>query len=305
MLLSHSTFRHLHRSGKRNILLKKNNPVFSMRKSKFAMIQLHCSKDSVENQKKALHFAGNAADSGAKFIVLPELYLSMFSRNDMLKESTTIPGPITEQWSAFAKEHSVWLLAGSVLEASDNPERVYNTSILFDDSGNIVGKYRKIHLFDVDIPGGVTVQESSIYKPGKTPFYYPTPFGKIGVGICYDLRFPELFRIYARNKVDVILLPSAFSYYTGERHWKTLLKARAIENQCYIVAPNLVGESPNGVRSYGHSMIVNPWGAVVSEANDMEEGFITGILDRDVTKEYRRQMPALDHMVIHSLIEKK
>jgi predicted amidohydrolase len=196
--------------------------------------------------------------------------------------------------SALARECSIHLCAGSILEAAPGGARAYNTSCLFDPTGRLVARYRKIHLFDVDLPGRVTVRESETRTPGADVVTVPTALGTLGLSICYDLRFPELYRKLAGGGAQVLLVPSAFTFPTGSAHWEVLCRARAIENQCWLVAADQTGMSPHGFADWGESMIVDPWGRVVARAGD-GDGIVTAEIDLGYLARVRRELPCLDH----------
>jgi predicted amidohydrolase len=171
----------------------------------------------------------------------------------------------------------------------------FNTATLFGPDGSLVAAYRKIHLFDVDLPGRVTVKESDLRRAGDEVVCVQTELGRIGLAVCYDLRFPELFRKLADAGAEVIVMPSAFTKPTGQAHWEPLLRARAIENQCFVVAPNQYGVSTHGFEDYGNSLIVDPWGQVVARGPDNEAAVVTAMLDAAVLERVRRELPSLEH----------
>jgi predicted amidohydrolase len=183
---------------------------------------------------------------------------------------------------------------GSILETIPGDARRYNTSCVIDAAGTIVARYRKIHLFDVALPGRVAVQESASRRAGTEPVVAITELATVGCSICYDLRFPELYRRLARDGAEVLLVPSAFTAPTGAAHWEVLCRARAVENQCYLLAPNQCGPSPHGHRDFGNSMIVDPWGTILARAGDAED-VLTAELDGAELARIRRELPALEH----------
>ena len=207
-----------------------------------------------------------------------------------------IPGPMSERFAALARQHGIFLLAGSYGESSDVPDRFYNTSLLFGPDGDVLAKYRKIHLFDVTIGEHVIAKESSRVIPGTETVTTNTPFGRVGLSICYDIRFPELYRSMALAGATLAFAPANFTLYTGKDHWETLLRARAIENGLYIIAPAQIGRIPNGHQSYGRSMIVDPWGTVVACAPD-RAGVTVATIDLDAVGETRARLPSLHHRV--------
>ena len=189
----------------------------------------------------------------------------------------------------------MYLLAGSILEVSDSEGRAYNTSVLIGPETGIIAKYRKIHLFDVDIEGEAPIRESEFRRPGDAVVVADTPLCPMGLSVCYDLRFPELYRrLTTRPAPGLIFVPSVFTVPTGRAHWETLLRARAIENQVYIIAPDQTGDHPASMSAYGHSMIVDPWGKVIAKAGT-EPGLVLADIDLDYLEDVRRRLPALDH----------
>ncbi|MBI3795637.1 MAG: carbon-nitrogen hydrolase family protein [Deltaproteobacteria bacterium] len=264
-----------------------------MRSYLAAAVQMTASSSKEENLEKAATFVRLAAERGASLIVLPEVFAWRGPRAEEPAQIETIPGPTSERLRELARQHQVYLLAGSFLEKSDEA-RSYNTSLLLSPQGEILAHYRKIHLFDVDIPGQVRVKESDTKKPGQALVACNTPLGGFGLSVCYDLRFPELYRGLADRGAEVIFVPSAFTFPTGAAHWEPLLRARAIENQAYLIAPNQIGKNAHGFADYGNSMIIDPWGKVIARAAD-KECFITAEIDRDYLEKVRRELPCLTH----------
>jgi predicted amidohydrolase len=248
--------------------------------------------DYQENMRVAVDLLERARNAGADIAVLPEVFTYRGDRSRSHEYVESIPGPTTERLAATARELKMWVLGGSIREASDDPARSYNTSVLFDRDGNAVARYRKIHLFDVDIAGKVSARESETIRPGHEIVTADIEGHTFGLAICYDLRFPELFRALALMGCEAIFLPSAFTLQTGRDHWEVLIRARAIENSCYMLAPGLVGKHESGSETYGHSMIVDPWGAVVSCMPD-ETGIVISELDFDRQARIRREIPVL------------
>jgi predicted amidohydrolase len=194
--------------------------------------------------------------------------------------------------SALARRLKIYLLAGSLLERGPARGKAYNTSVLLDPTGRVTARYHKMHLFEADITGHVGVRESDVLIPGDRIVAAKTFLGVLGLSICFDLRFPELYRALAARGIEIILVPSAFTRVTGKDHWEVLVRARAIENQAYVIAPNQCGTPPSGVAAYGHSMIVDPWGAVVAQVSG-GEGIALAELDPHALAEARRRLPAL------------
>ncbi|HYD50172.1 MAG TPA: carbon-nitrogen hydrolase family protein [Terriglobales bacterium] len=259
-----------------------------------AAVQLHAGADRQANLAKAEGFVRQAAAAGAGLVVLPEVFAWRGPQSGEHAIAESIPGPSSERMAALADECRIHLLAGSLHEAADG-DKVFNTSLLFGPDGATLARYRKIHLFDVDIAGQVTIRESDSRRAGDQAIVAQTSLGTIGMSVCYDLRFPELYRQLTFAGARIIVVPSAFTFTTGSAHWETLLRARAIENQVYIVAANQIGAGPGGVADYGNSMIVDPWGRVVARAGDREMT-IYGEIDFDYQDKVRRQLPCLQHV---------
>jgi predicted amidohydrolase len=259
-----------------------------------AAVQMESGPDLAANLNRARALTRRASDAGASLIVLPEVFAWRGLRADEGDNVVPVPGPVSDFLCELARELGVILVGGSFLERSDRPGMSYNTSLLIDATGTIRATYRKMHLFDVDLPGQVTVRESDGRIPGTDVVTAATDAGTIGLSICYDLRFPELYRRLVRADATIVTIPAAFTAYTGAAHWEPLLRARAIENQVYVIAPNQTGTSPHGFPDYGHSMIVDPWGTVVARAGDGET-VVTAEIDLALLARVRREMPCLGH----------
>jgi predicted amidohydrolase len=235
-----------------------------------------------------------AALRGARVVALPELFNWRGSKEEEKIFSESLTGPTATLMARLARELGIYLLAGSFLEEVPSSSRVYNTSLFFNTRGNVLACYRKIHLFDVEIAGGVSSMESETRQPGETVVVAETEFCTMGLTICYDLRFPELFRALVTQGAKAIFVPSAFTALTGEAHWEALLRARAIENQVYVIAPDQVGKNPKSFATYGNSMIVDPWGRVLARASDFS-GVIYADIDMAYLAKVRAELPALVH----------
>jgi len=259
-----------------------------------AAVQLCAGSDRRANLDKAEQFIADAAGQGARLVVLPEVFAWRGARAEEGASAEAIPGPTSERLAAIARRLRIHLVGGSLLERSDE-RRPYNTSVLFGPQGDILASYRKLHLFDVDIAGHVSIRESETRRPGDDVVTVPTALGTIGLTVCYDLRFPELSRRLTTAGAEIITVPSAFTFPTGAAHWEILLRARAIENQVYVIAPDQVGKSPSGVTDFGNSMIVDPWGTPLARAADREMVVLAEI-DRDQQARIRRELPCLDHV---------
>ena len=265
-----------------------------MRRYTAAAIQMRTGSDRGANLARAEALVRDAATRGARLVVLPEVFAWRGPAPGEATVAEPVPGPTTARLGALAKELGLWLLAGSLHERAAGEPRAFNTSCLFDPRGEMLARYRKIHLFDVDLPERVVVQESATRAPGGEVVAIPTDVGTLGLSICYDLRFPELYRRLARAGAEVLLVPSAFTFPTGAAHWEVLVRARAIENQCWVVAADQAGTSPQGFADWGDSMIVDPWGRVVARAGD-GEAVVTAEIDLDHVARVRRELPALAH----------
>jgi predicted amidohydrolase len=265
-----------------------------MRAFRAAVVQMNAGAECGANLERAAALARRAAAEGARMVAFPEVFAWRGERAREAAEACAIPGRISEFLSALARELGVVLIGGSFLERGADGGKAYNTALAIDADGTIRGVYRKIHLFDVDLPGRVTVRESDTRAPGSAVVTAATSLGTIGLSICYDLRFPELYRALTRAGATILAVPAAFTAHTGAAHWETLLRARAIENQAYVLAPNQTGMGPHGIADHGHSMIVDPWGTVLAAAGD-GEAVIAAEIDPAVILRVRAEMPCLAH----------
>lgn len=259
-----------------------------------AAVQMLATSDKAANLREAEGWIRRAHAEGAQLVVLPEVFNWRGRGKDTAVHAEPVPGPTTERMSGLAAELGLFLLAGSILEAAGPDGRAYNTSVLIGPDAGIIAKYRKIHLFDVDIEGEAPIRESEFRRPGEDIVVAETSMCPMGLSVCYDLRFPELYRRLTAAGAKIIFVPSVFTVPTGRAHWETLLRARAIENQVYIIAPDQTGQHPASMDAYGHSMIVDPWGKVMAEAGT-EPGVILAEIDLDHLEDIRRRLPALDH----------
>ena len=263
-----------------------------MKTYRVAIAQTNSSPDKEANVAAASRLVERAAAMGARLVALPELFNCLGHPDEMVRQAEPIPGPTTDAMAQLAARLEITLLAGSIAERSDSSGKVFNTSTLFAPDGRLLARYRKMHLFEVDLPGRVTFQESRWMIAGDETAVVATPLGRLGLATCYDLRFPELFRRLADEQADVFLIPSAFTETTGRDHWEVLVRARAIENQVYVVAPNQYGVHGPKMRSYGRSMIVDPWGTPLAIAPD-GEGVVLAEIDLLRLEAIRRELPAL------------
>jgi deaminated glutathione amidase len=259
-----------------------------------AAIQMLACDDKGTNQQEASRWVTEAAARGARVVVLPEVFIWRGNKKEEKNAAESIPGPTSDFLQSLARNLGIYLLGGSVLEAIPESPKAYNTSLLFGPQGNLLASYRKIHLFDVDLENGVTARESDTREFGDTAVVAKTDLCPMGLTVCYDLRFPELYRILATQGSQLIFVPSAFTAYTGKAHWEALLRARAIENQVYIIAPDQFGKNPRSFETHGHSMIVDPWGKVLAELPD-GPGIVIAEVDLDFLAKVRAELPALSH----------
>ncbi len=256
-----------------------------------ALVQLDATDDVEANLAQALALTDDAATTGARLIALPE-YLQFRGSDDGFRASARpIPGQYTDAFSEVARRRDAWILVGSVAETSMDRRRPYNTSVLIGPSGRIAATYRKIHLFDVAVERGPADTESARVTAGLNAVCADVDGIKVGLSVCYDLRFPELYRSLALAGAEVLTVPANFTERTGRDHWEVLLRARAIENAAWVLAPSQIG-GPPGQPAFGRSMIIDPWGTVVAQAPDTV-GVITADIETDRVAAVRRQIPVL------------
>jgi predicted amidohydrolase len=253
------------------------------------------SDDKAANVREAEHWIREAAAQGARVVALPEVFVWRGVKKQEREAAEPIPGPTSEWLADLARELGVHLLGGSILEAIPGTTKAYNTSLLFGPDGNLLASYRKIHLFDVDLKEGVSTRESETRAAGDQVAVAETQLCPMGLSICYDLRFPELYRRMMAQGAQLIFVPSAFTAYTGMAHWEPLLRSRAIENQAYVVAPGQFGNSTNSFETHGHSMIIDPWGKILAELPH-GAGVIVAEVDLDYLARIRSELPCLEHV---------
>ena len=273
-------------------------------------VQMCSSDDLAANLANARALTDRAAHDGARLVVLPECF-SFLGRKEgdklaiaeMFDDSTggDGTGPVASTLRDLASKHGIWIVGGGTPEiVPGDIRRTYNTALVVDPSGNIAARYRKIHLFDVDIPGGAVLRESDATAPGAALVVVDIGGARVGVSICYDLRFPELYRrLVKEHGAEVLLVPAAFTAHTGAAHWHLLLRARAVENQAWVVAAAQHGRHNEKRESYGHSLVVDPWGTLAAE-QDAGDGVVMATLDSETVAKRRTQMPCLDHAVLWS-----
>ena len=259
-----------------------------------ACVQMRSGLSRAQNTKDALALIAEAAQGGAKFVATPEMTNVVDRKPSRLFDGLPDEDGLSEiaSFSAAAKQHGLWLLIGSMALRVDD-QRAANRSFLFAPDGAITARYDKLHMFDVDLPGGESWKESNIYDAGKGAVLIETPLAKIGLSICYDVRFPNLYRTLSQAGAEILCVPAAFTKQTGEAHWKTLLCARAIENGAFVIAPAQGGTHEDGRETYGHSLIIGPWGDILAEARNDAPGVIFADIDPNLAHLARRRIPNL------------
>jgi len=261
------------------------------RKIRAAAIQMSSTPDKEENKVTAEALIRGAVSAGADFVALPELW-SCHGLDEVYRENAEpVPGPTTEFMGNLARELGVYLLGGSILEGKPGARRLSNTSTLFDPSGEMTAVYRKIHLFDVKVSDREYLESANI-APGNEIVTAKAGAATLGLSVCYDVRFPELYRLLALRGAEILAVPAAFTLQTGKDHWELLLRARAVENQAFVVAPAQWGQKADGRWTYGRSMIVDPWGTVLATCPD-HDGHALATLDLDFLDRFRAEFPAL------------
>jgi len=256
-----------------------------------AAVQMTSHADKAANLATAERLVAEAAAQGAELVALPEKWNLIGSAADLHEGAETLEGESVAALAAWARAHGIAIVGGSITERREGREKLSNTSVVLDREGELVAVYRKIHLFDVEV-GGLVYRESEAEEPGDEPVVAEVAGWPVGLSVCYDLRFPELYRILALEGAELVTVPSNFTLFTGKDHWHLLLRARAVENQLYVLAPAQLGETRPGRSSYGHSLIVDPWGTVVADAPD-EETVVVAELDRGRLERVRAELPSL------------
>jgi deaminated glutathione amidase len=261
------------------------------RKIRAAAIQMSSTPDKEENKVTAEALIRGAVSAGADLVALPELW-SCHGLDEVYRENAEpVPGPTTEFMADLARELAIYLLGGSILEGEPSARRLSNTSTLFDPSGEMTAVYRKIHLFDVKVSDREYLESANI-APGNEIVTAKAGAATLGLSVCYDVRFPELYRLLALRGAEILAVPAAFTLQTGKDHWELLLRARAVENQAFVVAPAQWGQKADGRWTYGRSMIVDPWGTVLATCPD-RDGYALATLDLDFLDRFRVEFPAL------------
>jgi predicted amidohydrolase len=260
-----------------------------------ACVQTNTTRTLKENIESVSKLVRESRDRGAEFILTPENVAILEPKSDALRAQAEgwEGNSVVAAFASMARDVKAWLLAGS-LPIKAPSGKVFNRSVLFDDKGSVVTYYDKIHLFDVDLPSGERYRESSTFEAGNRAVVAETPWGQVGFSVCYDVRFPHLYRQLARSGARYLLVPSAFTKTTGEAHWHVLLRARAIEAGAFVFAPAQTGTHAENRRTFGHSLIVDPWGAVLADGGD-DVGIITASIDPALVDKARGQVPAINH----------
>lgn len=259
---------------------------------KIALVQFNAGPDKKDNIRRASSFV-DAASRRARFVLLPEVFccrMDLSKSESFRAAAESIPGDTLKPFMFLARKRKIFILAGSIIEKSKTAHKAYNTSVLIDPYGRIQAIYRKIHLFDAQLKTG-SLKESKIFLSGKVPIMGRVDRFKIGMSVCYDLRFPDLYQHYRRAGADIITVPSCFTRATGRAHWEVLLRARAIENQCYVLAPNQIGQDARGVATFGHSMVISPWGEILACASANKEEIIFADISLQEIKKSQKILP--------------
>jgi len=256
-----------------------------------AAVQLSSVPDQATNIRTTWDSLARAQSAGAQLIVLPELFPSYGDLELAAKQAEPLTGRLVSALREWTARHGVWLVTGTFSELDPKTKSVYNTSLLLDPRGAIAARYRKRHLFNIDLNAATRCSEGDVFTPGDALTCLTTSVGTMGWGICFDLRFPEQFRALSRSGMEILLAPSAFTETTGAVHWELLLRARAVENLCYVIAPNQVGAHSASMRSYGHSCIVDPWGKVLARVEGEQPGLALAEINLNYLHDLRKRLP--------------
>jgi omega-amidase len=275
-----------------------------MKRVRVGIVQLRVKDDRKENLARMEHWLGETVRNGAEIVALPEMFICPYELDCFPRFAESFPqGETVTLLAHLAKQHRIYLIGGSIPECSG--DRLYNSCFIFNPQGELIGLHRKIHLFDVDL-GEVRFEESRVFASGASPTLFDTPWGKIGVMICYDVRFPEVTRFYACKGANMVVVPAAFNHVTGPLHWELTFRARALDNQVFMVGVAPAPNPQSRYRAYGHSIITDPWGRVTREMGE-EEGFMVEELDLQEVEKVRRALPLLRHRKeeVYALFERE
>ncbi len=266
-----------------------------MRRATVGAVQLSSGSDVDHNVERAIELIDVAVEQGAEYVQVPEYFNYLGPPSEFARVAETVPGPTTTRMANVARTRNVTLHLGSLLERSPIEGKFFNTSVLLNPEGDIVATYRKVHLFDVDVPGAIVHRESDVIAAGDNLVVVNLPHFALGMTICFDVRFPELYRALASAGAEIFAVPAAFNAFTGAAHWDTLVRARAIENHAFVVAAAQVGTTSERIATYGHSMIVDPWGVVLSQAVTNEPEVIIATIDLDEVLRRRQQIAVMQY----------
>ncbi len=260
---------------------------------KVAAIQMPTVPDKMENLRAAERYLERLAEEKPDFVLLPEMFCCPYQTQNFPVYAEEEGGPAWEMMAGLAKTYGIYLIAGSMPERDDQG-KIFNTSYVFDRQGKQIGKHRKAHLFDIDVKGGQQFKESDTLTPGNSDTVFDTEFGKMGVCICYDIRFPEMLRMTVNDGARMVFVPAAFNMTTGPAHWEISFRVRALDNQIYMLGCAPVRDPSTGYTSWGHSILTDPWGQVVKEL-DEKEGILLETIDLEYEDAVRQQLPLLKH----------
>ncbi|XP_071711441.1 deaminated glutathione amidase, chloroplastic/cytosolic [Rutidosis leptorrhynchoides] len=270
----------------------------SVNSVRVAAVQMTSINDLATNYATCSRLIKEAASAGAKLVCFPENFSFVGAKDgESLKIAEPLEGPIMKGYCALARESNMWLSLGGFQERGSDDAHLCNSHVLIDDTGNIRSTYKKMHLFDVDVPGGAVYKESSFTEAGKEIVSVDSPFGRLGLTVCYDLRFPEIYQqLRFHHGAQVLLVPAAFTKVTGEAHWEVLLRARAIETQCYVIAAAQGGKHSEKRESFGDTLIIDPWGTVIGRLPDRAStGIVVADIDFSLIESVRKKMPISQH----------
>ncbi|MCC0686518.1 MULTISPECIES: carbon-nitrogen hydrolase family protein [unclassified Clostridioides] len=263
-----------------------------MNSYKIAVCQMMTTENKTENINHAVEMVTESATNGAEIVVLPEMFNCPYENKYFPKFAEEYPGETTTILSKLAKKHGIYLVSGSIPELEDR--KIYNTCYVFDKNGTLIGKHRKMHLFDIEVTGKVSFKEADTLTAGNDVTVIDTEYGKVGIAICYDIRFPELSRLMSLKGAEIVILPAAFNMTTGPAHWELSIRMRALDNQIFYVGAAPARNKDASYIAFGNSRISDPWGKIIAQA-DENECIIYADIDRDLIPDIRQQLPLLKH----------